>query len=91
MQKYLEQMKTEVSDTWRADELFPKVKGDMEYLYALMDGETRFWIAQQVSDTKYTADIVPMFRQGKNVTGKAPHTLITCGAYNFSSAYERTF
>lgn len=32
-----------------------------------------------------------MFRQGKNVAGKAPHTLITDGAYIFSSAYERAF
>jgi len=32
-----------------------KVKGNMKYLYALMDDETRFWIARQVADTKYTA------------------------------------
>ena len=91
MQKYLEQMRPQVSDTWRADELFLKVKGNMKYLYALMDDETRFWIAQQVSDTKYTADISPMFRHGKHVAGKAPHTLITDGAYNFSSAFESAF
>jgi transposase-like protein len=91
MQKYLEQMQPQVSDTWRADELFLKVKGNMKYLYALMDDETRFWIAQQVSDTKYTADISPMFREGKHVAGKAPHTLITDGAFNFSSAFESAF
>jgi len=91
MQKYLEQMQPQVSNTWRADELFVKVKGNMKYLYALMDDETRFWIAQQVSDTKYTADISPMFRQGKKVAGKAPHILITDGAYNFSSAFESAF
>ena len=27
-----------------------------------MDDETRFWIAQQVSDTKNTADITPLFK-----------------------------
>jgi len=32
-----------------------KVKGNMKYLYALMDDETRFWIARQIADTKYTA------------------------------------
>jgi len=91
MQKYLEQMKPQLSDTWRADELFLKVKGNMKYLYALMDDETRFWIAQQVSDTKYTADISPMLRQGKHVAGKAPHTLITDGAFNFESAFRSAF
>jgi hypothetical protein len=32
---------------------------------ALMDDETRFWIAQQVADTKYTANINPLFKNGK--------------------------
>lgn len=91
MQKYLEQVQPQVSDTWRADELYLKVKGNVKYLYALMDDETRFWIAQQVSDSKYTPDITPMFREGKKVAGKAPHTLITDGAYNFSSAFEKAF
>ena len=91
MEGYLEQMKPQVSSTWRADELFLKVKGDMKYLYAMMDNETRFWIAQQVADTKYTADITPMFRQGKKLAGKAPSTLITDGAFNFSSAFKKAY
>src|SRR3990172_6575066 len=77
MGRYLEQIQPQVGNTWRADELFLKVKGNTKYLYALMDDETRFWIAQQVSDSKYTADITPLFREGKNVAGKAPSTLIT--------------
>lgn len=35
-----------------------------------MDDETRFWIAQQVAETKYDADIKPMFRRGKILAGK---------------------
>jgi len=91
MRKYLDQMQPQVSDTWRADELFLKVKGNIKYLYALMDDETRFWIAQQVADTKYTADIAPMFRKGKRVAGKVPHTLITDGAFNFESAFRTAY
>jgi len=91
MEKYLDKITPQVSDTWRADELFLKVRGDMKYLYALMDDETRFWIAQQVTDSKYTADITPLFREGKKFAEKAPSTLITDGAFNFSSAYEKAF
>ena len=32
-----------------------KVKGDMKYLFAMMDNDTRFWIAQQVADKKGTS------------------------------------
>ncbi len=52
MQKYLEQIKPQVSDTWRADELFIKVSGNLKYLFAMLDDETRFLIAQEVADTK---------------------------------------
>jgi transposase-like protein len=80
-----------VGDAWRTDELFVKVKGNMKYLYALMDDETRFWIAQQVADTKYTANINPLFREGKELTGKRPNTLISDGAPNFNESFKKEF
>ena len=56
-----------------------------------MDDETRFWIAQQVADTKYTANINPLFKHGKEVTGKRPNTLISDGAPNFNDAFKKEF
>ena len=91
MEKYLEKITPQVSDTWRADELYLKVHGNMKYLYALMDNETRFWIAQEVADTKFTADITPLFKHGKEYTGKRPKTLITDGAQNFHEAFNIEF
>jgi transposase-like protein len=89
MRTYLDNITPQVSDTWRADELFLKVRGNMKYLYAMMDNDTRFWIAQQVADTKYTADIAPLFKAGKETAGKVPHTVITDGAFNFVSISHR--
>ena len=80
MERYLEQITPNVSDVWRTDELYLKVKGNMKYLYALMDDETRFWIAQEVADTKNTANVRPLFQQGKRRTGIKPSVLITDGS-----------
>jgi len=91
MQNYANQITPNVSDTWRADELFLKVKGNMKYLYALMDDQTRYWIAQEVADTKYTADVRSLFQHGKQLAGKQPKTLITDGAPNFHEAYKKEF
>jgi transposase-like protein len=91
MEKYLDQITPQVSDTWRADELFLKVKGNMKYLYALMDDETRFWIAREVADTKYHADVHQLFKQGREVASKAPHRIITDGARNFTAGIESEF
>lgn len=56
-----------------------------------MDDETRFWIAQQVAEIKYDADIKPLFRTGKILAGKKPLTLISDGARNFHAAYKKEF
>ncbi len=89
MDKYLEKIVPKVSTAWRTDELYLKVKGNKKYLYALMDDETRFWIAQQVAETKNTADITPLFKKGKEVAETRPNTLISDGAPNFHTAFYR--
>jgi transposase-like protein len=91
MEKYLDKITPQVGNTWRADELFLKVKGNMKYLYALMDDETRFWIAQQVMDTKYIADVQPLFTEGKRRTGIEPKYIITDGARNYGKAIRKEF
>jgi len=91
MQKYLDKITPQVSDTWATDELFLKIKGNMKYLYAMMDEQTRFWIAQEVADTKYTADVRPLFQLAKAVAGKIPKTLVSDGAANFHEAYNKEF
>ena len=63
----------------------------MKYLYALMDDETRFWIAREVADTKYHADVHELFRQGREAAGKAPHRIITDGAPNFTAGINCEF
>lgn len=89
MESYLEKMKPQVSDTWRADELYFKVKGDMKYLFAVMDDETRFWIAQQVCDSKYSADVRPLFAEARETAGKRPLTLITDGGQHFRRPFKK--
>lgn len=91
MEKYLEQIKPKVSDTWRADELYLKIKGNMKYLFAIMDDETRFWIAQEVAESKHKHDARKLFQLAKKVTGKKPETLITDGLHSYHRAYLREF
>jgi hypothetical protein len=57
----------------------------------MMDEQTRFWIAQEVADTKYTADVRPLFQLAKAVAGKTPKTLVSDGAANFHEAYNKEF
>ena len=91
MSQYVEKIIPNVSDTWRADELYVKVKGDMKYLFALMDDETRFWIAQEVAESKYKHDARRLFQLGVKATGKKPMTIITDGLPAYHDAYKKEF
>jgi transposase-like protein len=91
MNQYLEKIKPNVSDTWRADELYVKIKGDVKYLFALMDDETRFWIAQEVADTKAMHDAKNLFHIGKTLMGKKPKTLITDKLNSYHDAWRKEF
>jgi hypothetical protein len=63
----------------------------MKYLYAMMDEQTRFWIAREVANTKYTADVRRLLDLGKAVAGKKPKTFITNRAANFHDGYLQEF
>ena len=91
MKNYVETITPNVSDTWRADEIYIKVKGDMKYLFAMMDDETRFWIAQEVAETKEKHDARVLFFRAKRLMGKQPKTLITDGLPSYSVACEQVF
>src|SRR5689334_13131990 len=71
MQKYLNKITPQVGDTWRADEVFVKIRGEMKYVFSLMDDETRFWIAQEVADSKDKHDASSLFKKGKLVDRKS--------------------
>jgi hypothetical protein len=51
----------------------------------------RFWIAKQVPDNKNTANVTPLFQQGKQRTGKKPSVLISDGAPKLHAAYPKEF
>lgn len=91
MDAYLEKITPRVSNTWRTDELYLKMKGSAKFLYAMIDDQTRYWIAQQISDKKYNADVRPMFHEAKEVAGKRPLTLISDGAHNFAYACRKEY
>ncbi len=91
MERYLEKITPQVSGVWRADELYVKIKGNMKYLFAMMDDETRYWIAQEVADSKYVHDARRLFQLSRAVAGRKPKILITDGLSAYHDAYRREF
>ena len=91
MKNYTEKIIPNVGDTWRADEIYLKVKGNMKYLFSMMDDQTRFWIAQEVAETKDKHDARNLLRMSKELMGKKPLTFVTDGLYSYHTAYNQEF
>jgi transposase-like protein len=91
MKAYLDKITPQVGDAWRADEIFVKVRGNMKYLFALMDDETRFWIAKEVADRKEGHDASGLFKQAKEVAQTKPKVIITDGLKSYGEAYRKEF
>jgi len=70
-----------------------KIRGNPKYLYALMDDETRFWIAKEVAGNKFSKEATDyasnLFAEGKRVAGKIPLILITDGLHAYHLAWKR--
>jgi putative transposase len=91
MKDYVESITPSVGDTWRADEIYMKVKGNMKYLFAMMDDETRFWIAQEVAESKHKHDARKLFIQARRLMKRQPKTFITDGLPTYSVTAKQIF
>ncbi len=56
-----------------------------------MDNETRFWIAQEVADTKDTHDARHLFQMAKERAGKKPQVLVTDGLRSYRDAWLKEY
>ncbi len=91
METFVDKIKPQVGEEWRTDELYLKIKGNKRYLFAMLDSETRFWIAKMVAEHKGNDDVAPMFKEAKKIAGKIPTTLISDGASNFHYAWKQQY
>lgn len=89
MDSYLDKITPQVGESWRTDEIFLKVSGNRKYLFAMLDSETRFWLAKMVAEHKGKDDAAPMFKDAEELAGKKPTTLISDGAANFHHAWKK--
>jgi len=91
MDNYLSTITPQVGDKWHADEVWVKINGDKKYLFAMMDNDTRFWIAQEVADSKFSHDAQNLLAMGKKVAKKIPAVFVTDGLPAYNDAFKKEF
>ena len=99
MKGYLDEYKPHVGGMWHADEMTvnirrtePTDKGRFEWLWNLMDHETRFLIASQITRTRETEDARHVFQKAKATVGpQEPSFVVTDKLQSYRRAFNKEF
>jgi transposase-like protein len=106
IRKYIELMKSyvnkfipQVSGMWHSDEMMINVrktktteKGNYNWLWNLMDHETRFLLASQVTKQREAKDAREVFHQAKGVAnGQIPDFVVTDKLRSYDDAFNKEF
>jgi transposase-like protein len=91
MKEYADKLMPDVADVWHADETMLNVNGQYQWMWNLMDRETRFLIASRLTQTRREHDATNLFLEGQRVSGIAPNVLVTDGLGSYTSAFDQTF
>ena len=88
---YLNGIVPRVGDWFRADEIWIKVNGKQNYLFASMDDDTRYWLASDMAETKFQHNADTLLQLTKLQAGKNPRNFITDGLPAYMKSSKKVF
>lgn len=91
MRDYVDTLHPELSRVYHADETKVNIRGQWVWLWHLMDGDTRFLLANHVSQGRTVADAREAFREAKVVAKTDARVLLTDGLESYKRAAEKEF
>ena len=91
MRDYVDAMRPELSRVFHADQTKAKIRDQWVWLWHLMDGDTRFLLANHVSKSRNVSDAREAFQDAKQVAKVEPRVLLTDESGSYGPAAQREF
>lgn len=91
IREYTDQIKVPTSRHWNVDEMKIKAGGNWVWNWNVMDKETRFLLASNVTKTRYIKDARKVFSKAKDTTPFQPRTITTDGLQSYKRAVVKEF
>lgn len=91
MKSYVNDLQPEVSDVWHIDEMMIKVKGEWDWMWNIMDADTRFLLANHVSKGREIEDARKVFQDAKMKAKAKPMTIVSDGLRAYEGAVKKEF
>lgn len=91
--KYLNEIVPRTNDRTmvRADEVWIKVNGKQNYLFASMDDDTRYWLASDMAETKFQHNADTLLELTREKIGKNPSHFVTDGLPAYMKSSKKIF
>ena len=77
MKDYVDSLVPKVSGIWHSDEMTLNGNGDLKWLWNVMDNETRFWLASQITEQRETEDARIVLAEARNMAKARQLAVIT--------------
>lgn len=91
VKEYVDSLMPQTSGLWHTDEMAVKVAGDYKWLWNVMDHETRFLLASQISQKRRIQDARSVFQQARSVAKTDPKVMVTDGLQSYIKAFKKEF
>ena len=91
MKKYVDSLMPQTSGIWHTDEMAINIKGQFNWLWNVMDHETRFLLASQISQRREVRDARSVFQNAKRVANGKPEIMVTDGLKAYIKAFKKEF
>jgi transposase-like protein len=91
MNQYVATLTPQLTGKWHEDEMAIKVKGEMKWLWNVMDHGTRMQLASEISQTKNEVDSMKAFLRAKEIAKTVPREIITDKMGATPRGIERAF
>jgi transposase-like protein len=99
VREYTDGLTPELSPVWHADEMMVKINGtgfnggryNYQWLWNLMDEDTRFLLATKIARKREIKDARELFKESKKIAKAKPKYVVTDGLQAYHKAFNKEF
>lgn len=88
---YVKDVKPELSSMWHVDEMMIRTGGKWSWLWHTMDRDTRFMVANMISNSRTVEDARNLFKRVKQQAKSKPEYMVTDGLQSYNDAFNKEF
>lgn len=91
MNDYTNSKKIEPKEVWEVDEQAINSKGKLKWCWNIIDADTRFLLASQITDSRNIEDARKVFKKANEQSRFIPEFIITDGLWSYEKAIKKEF